>query len=420
MVYEANREIARRYYGLDIGPPVLTIRNKKSNSADCSLDFPKTVETAAFVPATVISPRDFPEDFCRIVNSGSYDTAWMHAMEVNPLYPPVRKQLDAITSVIVNGGSGICIADSLTLLKPRTDPTVYESDRTRNLPSIEDKKRKRECYRKAQQEDFYNFMLKGGRVKFTNPPGPINRFIKLHGRNHMKSSGCLDSQRQGYVWLGGCNQHENGLSKNADFMVRFNDPRIVQAVAEVTQRILEDNFFTSDRKITVTDQYDLLIDAGQPGRSLIQKEAYSLINDRRFKKLYLTSQLPLDPVTQILFEKRLKEGTEIFILLSNEKSDTISHSRASKLLHSQLVALTQKYAGRLHLFHSPNPNQHVHAKLLMGETEDGDSTAIFGSNNYFILGALLNTAEMNLLSRDQQLNLQMKNAFHEMVKGTWV
>jgi hypothetical protein len=59
----------------------------------------------------------------------------------------------------------------------------------------------------------------------------------------------------------------------------------------------------------------------------------------------------------------------------------------------------------------------VHAKLLVTESNDGTISSFWGSNNYFILGPLLCTPEIQVLSKSQDFNHMLRDFFWNMVEG---
>jgi hypothetical protein len=171
----------------------------------------------------------------------------------------------------------------------------------------------------------------------------------------------------------------------------------------------------SDTEIPCTDDYSVFIDGGRfPGKSIIFNQAIKMIQQLDLKAIYLTTQLPTDPITQRVLEKAAARGVNVHIFIPNPAKTNVLNEGIGKWLYNKMVSAEKKIS-KYYLYRATEKK--VHAKLLVTEASNGNISSFWGSNNYFILGPLLCTPEIQILSKNQDFNHMVRDFFWNMVEG---
>lgn len=247
----------------------------------------------------------------------------------------------------------------------------------------------RESFRssqKANTEMLHRFNQKGFIVEIMNKPGLFELLLPILGRNHIKIY-IVDN----VAWIGGLNLYDESF-QNIDFMVRYEDPRMVQLLTEQFFRINELKL-REDMSFPVNEQDKILVDFGGRSKSLILETAISLAEKAQNRIIYLSQMVPEEKLLNILMSKA-KVGIPIDIHTSPLSAAAFS----SFPKNIPFKTFLRKTAG-LPNFSVTHHTNKVHGKLMIFDESD----ALFGSHNFVDTGVRLGTTEICMWTKDTKL-----------------
>lgn len=354
----------------------------------------------------ILNQVHYVNDLVEQINHPETCEVWIQAMVFSPRGEKLKSLTEALHDLLKRGGKATIITDYYNYLRPED----YEPNRHLHEPYyLQEVKNIHEAYRDAKSQ----FEKAGGTWFETNRDPITTKFIDVWNRNHMKSAGILKKNGEKSVYLGGCNIYPHAMDF-IDFMVRFDEEVVFDKVKTVTEMLLH-RLSLSDTRIPCTEDFSVFIDGGRfPGKSIIFSQALSLIKQPDLKALYLTTQLPTDPIVQAELEKAATSGVNVHIFIPNPEKTNVLNEGVGKWLYNRMVAAEKKIA-KYYLYRAVEKK--VHAKLLVSESMNGDISSFWGSNNYFILGPLLCTPEIQVLSTNQEFNHMVRDFFWNMVEG---
>jgi phosphatidylserine/phosphatidylglycerophosphate/cardiolipin synthase-like enzyme len=218
-------------------------------------------------------------------------------------------------------------------------------------------------------------------------------------RNHIKMY-IVDSD---VAWIGGLNLFDAAF-ENADFMIKFTDKNIIQAIKK--------QYFMSNNKraknnyaISCNGETTFLVDVGKINNSIILKTAIDIAKTAT-KSIYFISQfLPDGKLLDVLINKAQK-GIEVKIITS-KKEDIKFQTLPYKPFYHYFLHKIEKYKN-IHLIHTPTT---VHAKLIIAD----ESQALFGSHNLVMSGVLLGTEEIAVRTHQHSLVEELTLFFKEQL-----
>lgn len=238
------------------------------------------------------------------------------------------------------------------------------------------------------------FVTAGGHFRETNPFNPLTHVLPVLGRSHEKMIVADDT-----VWVGGLNLADAYYTKVVDFMVRMEEPHIVEEVQKEALRIGEDRL-TQDKVTPWHNGYRVLIDAGIRGQSAIVDNAAEMILDApEGTPIYHVAQYyPDDKVLHALKDHAYKgQGAMIHVLTSHRQDGT--HTGFPHSLNKQAYERhLPDFEDRITTTHTADGIK-LHAKLLLVPGQG----AIWGSHNFVKSGVSLGTKEVAVQTTDQPL-----------------
>lgn len=257
----------------------------------------------------------------------------------------------------------------------------------------------------AQQENqkmLTRFNDNGIEVTIMNFPNLMNLILPISGRNHIK---IYITDNVG--WLGGLNFYDESF-KNFDFMVRFDNPGIVNALVDQFGRIGE-NKFHEDTSIQITQNEKLMIDSGKRGSSLILDNVVELVKNAKQKVTIVSQMMPEGKLLDAMITAA-NRGV-IVDVVSSYREENMFTTFPYYIPYKRFIKLT-KNIQNLNLRHLPHK---VHAKLLIID----NNIAVFGSHNFVDTGVKLGTTEIALQTQDFDLIRQLQELIpNSSVSGT--
>lgn len=248
---------------------------------------------------------------------------------------------------------------------------------------------KRRSYKEAQtkNKELFNLFSKHSiDVQILNQPNVFEKILPILGRNHIKIY-VVDN----VVWLGGLNLYDESF-ENLDLMVRYEDPRIVNAVVEQFMRINERSL-KQDAIFPLTQTETLLIDCGKRNSSIILDTAVELTSQITNTVVYLSQMVPEGTLLATLIEKA-KEGKKINIFTSTGNEDfftkfptNIPYVKFKKVIQG-IPNITVTHF-----------DKRVHGKMMIFDSKQ----ALFGSHNFVDTGVKLGTNEICMWTKDTSL-----------------
>ncbi len=196
--------------------------------------------------------------------------------------------------------------------------------------------------------------------------------------------------------FGGVNMKEKNFNA-IDYIVGWKN----KALADVMVKHLIDDKTRQNQQVTLDKHNTVLIDAGQPGQSIIEEKAI---------------ELALLSRTAVVIS-RMAPSAGLVRALSNTHSSRYFYNRlktagwatrVSLLIDNHKLGLVNEYHG----------NSYLHAKCIIFEMMDGKQCVLTGSHNFNQRGVAYGTHEVALLSYDAQFYEQCQSFVSTYVVGT--
>lgn len=253
----------------------------------------------------------------------------------------------------------------------------------------------------------------GVKVTMVNPSSKLFGFpfkteiVPFFSRNHMKVFIADDT-----AWFGGVNVATDHFEK-ADFVVRFQDSRIVGPLTELFGMVNE-NKPKADFKKPLTDHYALIVDRGDAGKSMILDEAGGMVSEAT-ESIELLSQLP--PTGDLLdrIVERAKSGVKVNVVISNEREYQSGSIPSGLLFKLEFNGFKKEIEGidNIQVFHYSEGR--VHGKLLIVDGKE----ALFGSHNFARSGVKAGTQEASIETTDPRLISQLQSTIDSIKDGSF-
>lgn len=302
-------------------------------------------------------------------------------MPFAPHEPPIGAVVDALIRAAERGVKANLIIDAYTFLindKYRFPGPLWYGKKPSTALGEPFKTRMQLLEKLAQA---------GGQYTITNIP---DRPFKLPqaGRSHLKGAVVGDT-----VFLGACNLTG---PHDINIMTSFVDQDSADWYYDLLMEVVRTNqtkiaFHGTDVTHVIDPQTTLMLDAGNPGQSIIYDTALQLI-DAAKEWIFLTCQyIPHGTTAQHLLAA-YRRGVQVELLFNKP----YKHGPIEGTL--ELAAeLRERLRLPRALFEKQLPMQEhfLHGKLLATE-----SAALYGSHNYVSTGTRLGTAEIACLRKD--------------------
>lgn len=242
----------------------------------------------------------------------------------------------------------------------------------------------------------------GGHTVFTNPPKsfwedkfPTQQF-PIKGRNHIKIWVVDD-----VGWIGGMNLSDANF-ETEDFMVKIEDPEMVEALVQQFGRVNKDRL-KEDSVIFDNGTSKILVDCGKPNSSLVLDTATDLAKSAKIKAACVSQFMPDPTIFKALHQAFENGGVGEFLTTSKQGGIT------SLMSFANLAASLYSYYNKVFIYTFP---ESLHAKLLL---VDG-KTAMFGSHNFVDRGVKLGTEEIAMVSSDPTLVANLMEYYNRLVQ----
>lgn len=226
---------------------------------------------------------------------------------------------------------------------------------------------------------------------------PIN--IARH-RNHQKLAVAGNA-----AWLGGMNFYEHSFS-DIDLMVEFTDPRIVEKIANEIPRVGNERR-TKDARIDCNGGVSVLIDCGNPGKSIGYTTGLEVVRNTQ-KTLLFTSEVEPEGEFQQALNDAYKRGVNIIDIRNNpEKVELIMVAKGvlGKLSGKQvkpIYPITYAIADLL-----------SHQKILISDNK----RALVGSHNFYKTFVKYGTAEALVDTTNETLVKNLTEHFCNVLRN---
>lgn len=229
----------------------------------------------------------------------------------------------------------------------------------------------------------------GGEYVITNKP--LKPFSNASaGRSHIKFAVVND-----LVYVGGCNLK---LASELDLMVYWEQKTIADWLYTLTkdvqkQKRVYDVLEGRDIELPVDEQSTLLVDAGKKKQSLILKNALRIIDEADDFVVMTCQYYPYGKVLEHLAQA-VDRGVTVRLMFNDPSKHVFPKCLAHIIVkHYEKI----KYPSILFAHELSRKNAYLHAKLLATE-----KSCILGSNNFIDAGVNFGTAEIALLSKNQE------------------
>lgn len=236
----------------------------------------------------------------------------------------------------------------------------------------------------------------GATITITNGFNPFSPIFPILKRNHRKIYVIDDT-----AWIGGINFFDKGFEV-MDFMVKFTDPELVTVITEEFQKVTERRP-KSNYKVACNDDYEILLDAGLLGKSVIYDEAITLAKRAKKSITFASQFIPDGPLLDALINA---SGRGVHVTIITDRKEDKGFTTFPYNIPYMLFKKKLKNNKEIHLFHQPGP---IHVKLLLVDGEN----AIFGSHNLVNVGVLLGTAEIAVKTKDERLVKDLEKFIEE-------
>ncbi|MDQ3099187.1 MAG: phosphatidylserine/phosphatidylglycerophosphate/cardiolipin synthase family protein [bacterium] len=327
------------------------------------------------------SPHEFLEDF--IVHAlVATDRVWIQAMVFE-----VGAVSERLCQVLIDAARRGCDVR----FQVDWNSSQYVDGELRLLPEFDLKKRTYADKVHKTNENFYAVLRAAGvSVTILNSPFIIARLFPIYKRNHTKLY-----IADGMGWMGGMNLYDEAFD-NIDFMVRFDDSRIVSALIAQFEQVNQ-NKPKKNYAIKLSENYTFLADSGRNGESIIYDTALECI-DGAIKSIVFVSQIVPEGV--LLERLLLKAAAGIPItIITSPRGENQFRKYPQKYFYDQFKKLVANNPN-IHFTHLLNT---LHAKLILVDSRIG----LFGSHNFVEQGVLLGTEEICMQTEDPQLISQL-------------
>jgi cardiolipin synthase len=315
----------------------------------------------------------------RIDDLGPADRVALATMSFDPEFPDIQRLTESLAAAAKRGTKVSLAIDAYNFLKGRqrfAGPLLLHAELPATLQG--EFAAKYELVKALQAAGVTLVITNQPHHAFTNPYG---------GRSHIKFA--IINQR---VYLGGCNLDEPA---HADLMIGWNDPAFADILYSFSQHTVEHQGLSfmegQDRRLPLSKNLEVLIDAGKRRQSVILDQALQLIDNAQ-RTIFMTNQFFPHGVTLQRLKAAQRRGVKVRIIFSHPANFN-KFERIPQYLHLALARLTTPASLRAGQLTRDKP--YIHAKVLTSE-----SAAMFGSHNYISAGVNFGTAEIALLVRD--------------------
>ncbi len=326
-------------------------------------------------------PRDFLEDFIAHASVAT-QRVWVQAMVFE-----VGVVSERFSEVMIGAARRGCDVR----FQVDWNSSQYVDGDLRLTPEFDLRKRQYANEVHRANDDFYaRLRTEGVQVTILNSPLIIARIFPIYKRNHTKLY-IADN----FGWMGGMNLYDEAYDY-VDFMVRFDDERIVSAFcvqfAQVNEHRPKQNY-----AVDCTPEYRFLVDNGKSGESIIYDAAIETVSNA-LKSIILISQIVPEGIMLATLLQKAATGVRVTIVTSPRKENQFRKYPQKyfyDVFKKQVVNQPNVYF--THLLTT------LHAKLIIVD----EHVALFGSHNFVEQGVLLGTEEICMRTVDPALLSQL-------------
>ncbi len=232
-------------------------------------------------------PRDFLEDFIAHASVAT-QRVWVQAMVF---------EVGAVSERYAEALIGAARRGCDVRFQVDWNSSQYVDGDLRLMPEFDLRKRQYASEVHQANEDFYTRLRQEGvHVTILNSPLIIARLFPIYKRNHTKLY-IADN----FGWMGGMNLYDEAYD-NVDFMVRFDDERIVSVLcsqyAQVNERRPKQNY-----AVDCTSDYRFLVDSGKSGDSIIYDAAIESVSGALKSIIFISQIVPEGVMLATLLQK---------------------------------------------------------------------------------------------------------------------
>lgn len=264
----------------------------------------------------------------------------------------------------------------------------YVEDNPHILPTLKKSvKTKKDLVHRQTKLLINRWKQAGVTFTTTNSQSGISLFLSIYGRNHKKIYLVDDTA----VWLGSANLLDR-TAQSVEIMAKFTNPAMIQAVSEEFFKV-NNNRPAKNYSVMVSPLYELLVDAGTRGKSIIYDTATEAVTAAKESIIFAS---PFVPDGKILREiiAASRRGVPVTIITSN-----IDHKNFTLFPYNipyKLMLEKIKHEKNISVLYQ---DRKVHAKILLIDQK----SVLFGSHNFVDIGVQLATEEIAVKTTDPHL-----------------
>jgi phosphatidylserine/phosphatidylglycerophosphate/cardiolipin synthase-like enzyme len=221
----------------------------------------------------------------------------------------------------------------------------------------------------------------GVRVSWVGPTREINPFAH---RCHLKMT-IIDDRIYSF---GGINLTD-GAFEVVDYMTVTTNQAAAGRLVQAVEAVSRDAFGPDDVSWALNETSTVMIDAGQPGRSLIYDRACELAGQAK-RVIYVSQYVPGPRLARPL----RRTDTQFFY---NRPGQTGFPFSTAQTVGQAVYGLRNQY----------QHDRYIHAKFILFEMADDSKTSLAGSHNFSAYGVMFGTKEIALESKDESLWQQL-------------
>lgn len=200
--------------------------------------------------------------------------------------------------------------------------------------------------------------------------------------------------------FGGVNTEKKAFLEFADYMLKFRDQKIADALVKEHLKIeQQDCKKSAARNHRVATKFgEILFDGGNVGRSLIYNETVKLAKTAQ-KITFVSQYAPTGRLAKIL----------------EQKNAAIYFNRLENVASASNRMMIRLSKNRLRAKNLYQRKRYLHAKFILFEMSDGAKFAISGSHNFVAASSRLGTREVALLTDNQEIIAHLEKFFREEI-----
>ncbi len=245
-----------------------------------------------------------------------------------------------------------------------------------------------------------------GILSYSLADGFAKRLMPFGDGDHKKLAIVDDT-----AWLGTMNLTDSDVLGMNNFMLRFTSPELVDILGNIFLHPPTDDasYLSSHAQETGNIDWELLVDAGQPHRSIIYKRALAMLSRATNRIEYTTQYWPTGLLKEALIA-RARQGLDVTVSMQSLGDHRIW--RYPYILGFANFFMKESKSSGLQLVF---PSRPTHTKGLV---IDGQA-ALFGSHDLFEPTLRVGVRELSLYTEDPYFVHELEKGLFNNTKGVF-